>query len=204
MAPGINVHVVEADLQDLHSLGSVFDEAAKVANGRKHQQYVLVHNAGTMGDITKPMIEQSDPKAIQDHFALNFTSVFTLTARFLSHFSSGHRTVVNITTLLASVYMPSFSLYSSSRAARNAFMGVLAVENPDLRVLTYSPGPCDTEMFHSIPRESFSQKVVEQFQSTRANKQLLSCQQSISKLTGLLKEDKFKNGCIVDYYDEPL
>lgn len=202
MAPGINVHVVEADLQDLLSLGSVFDNAAKVANEHKHQQYVLIHNAGTMGDISKPIIDQSDPKAIQDHFALNFTSIFTLTARFLSHFTSGHRTIVSITTLLASVYMPSFSLYSSSRAAKNALMGVLAVENPDVRVLTYSPGPCDTDMFHSIPSQSFSQTVVEQFQSTLADNQLLSCQQSISKLTGLLKEDKFKNGCIIDYYDE--
>ena len=50
-----------------------------------------------------------------------------------------------------------------------------------------------------IPRKSFSQAVVEQFQSTLADNQLLSCQQSISKLTGLSKEDKFKNGCIIDY-----
>ena len=202
VAPGINVHIVEADLQDLHSLGGVFDEVAKAAYDHQYQQYVLIHDAGSLGDITKPMIEQPDPSVIQEYFAINFTSMFTLTAHFLSHFPSGHRTVVNITTLLASQYMPSFSLYSSSRAARNAFMGVLAVENPDVRVLSYSPGPCDTEMFHSIPQQSFSQEVVEGFRSTVKNNQMLSCQQSVSKLSELLKEDKFKNGSVIDYYDE--
>ncbi len=201
MAQGVTPHVIQADLGQLASLQDVFSRAAKIADGSKHQQYVLVNNAGTLGDVSKPMIQLSDPEMLQDYLGLNFTSVFILTAHFLSAFKSDHRTVINITTLAARVYMPSLSLYSASRAAREAYMGVLAVENPDVRVLNYSPGPCNTDMHRAIAEESFSGSLAQQFQDNYTNKVVLSCSESISKLVGLLQEDKFENGGIVDYFD---
>ena len=200
-APGVTVHTIQTNLGDLGSLQKVFSEATKFADTSKHQQFVLVHNAGTIGDISKPLIQHTDPKVVQDYFALNFTSMFTLTAHFLSTFNSGHRTVINIASLLAKVHLPSFSLYGSCKAARNAFMGVLAVENPDVRILNYSPGPCDTKMHKTISEESFSESVVEQFKANYTDKVVLSCQESISKLVGILEEDKFENGIVIDYFD---
>ena len=197
IAPGVSVHLVQVDLEDLDSLERVFSEAAKFADDTKHQQYILVHNAGSVGDVTKPMIQLSDPNPIQHYLAVNFTSVFVLTAHFLSHFTSGHRMVINITSILASVYLPSFSMYSTSRAARRALMGVLAVENPEVRILNYSPGPCDTDMHRGIIQQTFSDDFREKYGSQVA----LTCQQSISKLIGVLQEDKFENGSVVDYFD---
>ena len=200
-APGISTHLVQADLADLGSLEAVFSQVSKFADASKHQQYVLIHNAGSVGDITKPMIEQSDPKAIQDHFAVNFSSMFVLSAHFLSHFTTGHRMIVSITSLLAVKYLPSFALYSSAHAARRALMGVLAVENPDVRLLNYSPGPCETDIQREIRERCFSESVREQFKGYATDKKVLSCQESISKMVAVLKEDKFENGGVVDYFD---
>ena len=140
LCPGATAHVIPADLRDLSSLQELFSRCVAPADSGKHAQFVLVHNAGTTGDITRPMSEQTDPSVIQAEMALNFTSMSVLTSLFLSRFTEGERVVVNVTSLLAKVYMPGFTMYSATRAARNALMGVLAAENPSVRFLTYSPG----------------------------------------------------------------
>ena len=136
----MSVHLVSADLQDLSSIHRVFSECAERADIAKHQQFVMVHNAGSAGDITRPMSEQTDPAPLQELIGFNFTSMSVLTSLFLSRFTTGERKVVNISSLLAKVHYEGFSMYSVTRAARNALIGVLAVENPDVRFLTYTPG----------------------------------------------------------------
>lgn len=139
-SPGVRVHIVSANLQDLASIHQVFTECTAKADSSKHQQFILIHNAGSAGDITKPMSDQTDPVALQEQWALNVTSMSVLSSLFLSTFKSGERKIVNISSLLWKVYLASFSMYSATRAARNALIGVLAVENPDVRFLTYTPG----------------------------------------------------------------
>ena len=139
-APGIGVHLVPADLKDLGSLHRVFSQCVEKADSSRHQQFLIVNNAGGIGDITRPMIEQTDPAPIQEQIGLDFTSMSVLTSLFLSHFTKRQRKVVHISSLMAKVFLPSFGLYSATRAARNALMGVLAVENPEVRFLTYTPG----------------------------------------------------------------
>ena len=80
-------------------------------------------------------------------------------------------------------------------------MGVLAVENPDIRLLNYGPGPCETGIQREIREQCFSESVREQFKGYATDKKILSCQESISKLVVVLKEDKFENGGVVDYFD---
>ena len=138
--PGVTVHIVSANLQELSTIHQVFSECAEKADSTKHRQFMVVHNAGSAGDITKPMSEQTDAVVLQKEIGLNFTSMSILTSLFLSTFTTGERKVVHISSILAKVYLPSFSMYSATRAARNALIGVLAVENPDVRFLTYSPG----------------------------------------------------------------
>ena len=83
-APEINVDLIQADLGELESLKSVFTEAANFADSTKHQQHVLIHNAATSNDVTRPAIQQTDPKILQDYFGLNFTSMCVLTGPVLS------------------------------------------------------------------------------------------------------------------------
>ena len=94
-SPGINVHLVQTDLGKLDTIETTFAEAASYA---KHQQMILLHNAGTLGITTNLAIEITDPELIQDHLAINYTSMFTLTSHFLSHFKTGHRMIINHTS----------------------------------------------------------------------------------------------------------
>ena len=196
-APAVTVHLVQADLSDLASLPTIFSKVLDVADTSKHEQFFLIHNAGTIGDLSKPLISHTNPTEIQQHFGLNYTSVFLLTSLFLSRFKSGQRTVVNITSIASKSPIESCALYCSSRAARESLMRVLAVENPAVRVLNYSPGPCDTDMFHGISRDTFSEQVRKAFEGTTP----LTCEESIAKLVCLLSKDEFESGCTIDYYD---
>lgn len=202
LTPGVNIYPIQADLSDLDSLQATFERVVDHADDSTHRQFVLIHNAGSMSDITRPAIQQSDPAAVQQYFELNYTSMFVLTAHFLSRFTAGHRTVINISSLLAKVSLPSFSMYGPTRAARNALMGVLSVENPDVRFLTYTPGPCDTAMTSSIMEQSYSASVRKDFKELYTRKTIVSCEQSISKLVAILSEDKFENAAVIDYYDD--
>ena len=199
-AAGINVHLVEADLGELDSLKGVFTEMAKLTDDSHYEQYVLIHNVGTMGDITKSVAEQQDPKAIQDYLAVNFTSVFILTSHFLSRFTEGHRVIVNMSSSLAHRYHPGCSCYTPGKAARNALMGVVAAENPSVRVLNYHPGSVDTDMLRNLRRGPPDNELTQSIVRRYAENTVLTCQESVSKLIKILKDDSFKSGAYVDYY----
>ena len=202
-APGVSVHSIQADLGKLENLESIFSEITQFVDHFKHRQAVLIHNAATLGDITKPIKDHSDPEVVQDYLAVNFTSLYSLTALFLSRFKPSHRcVVVNLTSLLAVNYNYCFGFYSPGKAARNSAMGVLAQENPDVRVLSYSPAVADTDMLKTLGDKSYSSKVTEGVKGLYENEKVLSCRQSVSKLVELLRDDKFENGTMVDYFDE--
>lgn len=194
--PGINVHLIQADLGKLDSLESTFVEIAKIGECSDHQQYVMIHNAGTSGDMSKSIAELQDPKPIQDYLAVNFTSVFLLTSHFLSRFTEGHRLILNISSVLAFQYYPGCSFYSSGKAARSALMGVVAAENPSVRVLNYLPGPCNTAMLHGILGTTGDDELAEKVRE-RFGKALLTCRETISELVKILQDDKFENGASI-------
>ena len=189
-APGVNVHIFPIDLGDLDQLQSLCPTLMKIGDLNRHDEFIMVHNAGTIDTFDCTLAQLSDGHTTQKFFDINFTSMTVLTAHFLSTFPQKASLIIHITSLMASVYIAGFSLYSPSRAARNAYFGVLVAENPDVRVLNYSPGPCDTEMYMKIPEE-----IRKGFMT------LLTSEQSISKLVKVIREDKYKNGCILDYFE---
>ena len=63
-------------------------------------------------------------------------------------------------------------------------------------------GPCMTDMFKSVADTSHSQSVRDMFQGQIDKKEYLTCQQSISKLMELLRENRFENAAVIDYYDK--
>lgn len=190
-SPGITVHTFALDLGDLDTLQSVCGDLLNPGDPTKHKQFVLIHNAGTLDTFQSSLIELADGKTTQKYFDINYTSMTVLTAKFLSAFPTKQSVVVHMTSILATVHIAGFPMYSPSRAARNAYMGVLSAENPEVRVLNYSPGPCDTDMLRSIP-----QHIRDGFMKA------LSPQESITKLASLLRENAFENGCVIDYFDD--
>lgn len=189
-APGIGVHVVAGDMGDVASLPSLCTLLLESIDTSKHKLGLLVNNAGTMNSFDIPFLSWNDPVQIQDYMAINFTSMMVLTTRFLSAFPpSGKRYIINMSSILATLFFPRFSLYSTGKAARNAFMGILGAEMPDVRQFSYGPGPCDTDMYRGLPKEC-------------AGAVPLTPKESMEKLIRLLKEDKFENGSVIDYFDD--
>ena len=156
-APGVAVHVIQADLGEIKSLDEINAKVWSLHDASRHEQAILVLNAGTIGNLSQPISQQTCPEAIQNHMAVNFTSNWSLCANFLSKIKSGPRLIIHITSLLGRVPMAGFAAYGSAKAACSLFVQILAAENPDVRVLNYSPGPLDTDMFHKIIREVHSQ-----------------------------------------------
>lgn len=80
---------------------------------------------------------------VDSYLSLNVSSSLCLTASVLQAFpqrSGLKRTVINISSLCALQPFRSWVLYCTGKAARDMMFRVLAEEEPDLRVLNYSPG----------------------------------------------------------------
>lgn len=183
--------MVPGDLEDTGALPNLFSRLLAPLDTTKHKQGLLINNAGTIDNFEIPFLSLNDPKQLQDYFSINVTSMIALTTRFISAFPNGKHFVVDLTSLLGRIFVPGFPLYSITKAARSAFMGVLMAERPSTRVLGYSPGPCDTGMYRSIP---------EKYTSNLAG--VLAPEKTIQKLVKLLKDDQFENGCTIDFYDD--
>lgn len=85
----------------------------------------------------------TDLAEVDAYLSLNVSSCWCLTARVLQVFPRRpdlRRTVVNISSLCALQPFRSWGLYCTSKAARDMMFKVLALEEPDVRVLSYSPG----------------------------------------------------------------
>ncbi|CAD5206760.1 unnamed protein product [Bursaphelenchus okinawaensis] len=169
---------------------------------------VLIHNAGTVGDVTHPADELTDPSDWNDYLHTNLVSTIVLNNRILEqvkqHTNVKQVTVVNVTSLLAVKAFPCFTQYSVSKTAREAYFRSLALERPDIRVLNYSPGPVDTDMRTDIAKRSYSAEIRSAFSSKDSmeiSKSVVTTKETTSKLISILKSDTFENGGRVDYFD---
>uniref|UniRef100_A0A1I7SKV8 Sepiapterin reductase n=1 Tax=Bursaphelenchus xylophilus TaxID=6326 RepID=A0A1I7SKV8_BURXY len=111
---------------------------------------ILIHNAGCVGDVSRKADELMDVKAWDEHLRINVTGMIVFNNRILSSCKGKDVLLVNITSLLAVQSFPSFTQYSVSKAAREAYFRALVLERPEIRVLNYSPGPVETDMRNEI------------------------------------------------------
>ena len=194
------VQIVIADLENLESLDDFLSEALP----QRKTDFVmtlLVNNAGSLGNIVSSMKTITEVADIQKYFNLNLTSVFWLTTRFLSHFSSSKNTVVNISSLAAIQEMPFMSLYCTGKAARDMMHKCLACEEDSTRVLNYAPGPLDTDMSMDIQVNCGNESSRNFFKELREKNTIIKPDASADKLMKILIEDSFKSGEHIDFYD---
>uniref|UniRef100_UPI00398F5CB0 sepiapterin reductase-like n=1 Tax=Pristiophorus japonicus TaxID=55135 RepID=UPI00398F5CB0 len=173
--------------------------------GGPPERLILVNNAGTLGDISKYVVDLTDPAEVSDYFALNFTSATCLTASVLKAFPEREnlgRTIINISSLCAIQPFKSWSLYCAGKAAREMMFRVLAAEEPDVRVLNYAPGPLDTDMQRQARSETADPELRQTFTSMHQQGQLVDCRDSAAKLVNILVRDEFESGAHIDYYDQ--
>ncbi|NXJ18060.1 SPRE reductase, partial [Dicrurus megarhynchus] len=201
---GLRVQCVAADLgceEGLRTAGAALRELLQDASfGR----LLLVNNAGSLGDVSKSFLDLTDLEEINAYFSFNISSALCLTSTALRAFGARpgcSRTVVNISSLCAREPFRSWALYCAGKAARDMLFQVLALEEPELRVLNYAPGPLDTDMQLLARTKTGDPGMRQHFQRLQENGQLIESSVSAQKLLQLLQEDSFPSGAHVDFYD---
>jgi NAD(P)-dependent dehydrogenase (short-subunit alcohol dehydrogenase family) len=136
---GGNARFIAADLLDLNSLRVLAEEAGAVD--------ILVNNAGMFPG--GPLVAQ-DVESFDAAFALNVRAPYFLSAALVpGMIEREHGSIVNVSTMAASVGMPGLSAYGATKAALESLTRTWAAElgASGIRVNTVAPGPTGTEMF---------------------------------------------------------
>ena len=80
-------------------------------SSRDFEHALIIHNAGTAGDLTKYASEMTDLTLVESSMNVNVTGTVLLNAVFMQTFEKLERTVINISSLAALQPFPSWSLY---------------------------------------------------------------------------------------------
>lgn len=113
----ITVMILSIDLTrpTAAELKQIFDTALYERNVSDFQLAMIIHNVGTVGDVTKLAKDFGDDESVlQDYYAMNVFSVIALNRLFLALFDEAkdvRRVVVNITSMCAIKPCKSFTLY---------------------------------------------------------------------------------------------
>ncbi|VDM91986.1 unnamed protein product [Litomosoides sigmodontis] len=207
---GIDVRTFDCDAEKLNSDKILeFEEALStlIANSKAYDILLLVHNAGTVGDVTKRGVEINNSDDWHNYLQINFVSMVLINNSVLSTVPeqvAPVRYILNITSLLAIKAFPSMAQYSVGKAAREAFFRALAVEERNLRILNYSPGPVQTDMHNEVAEKSYDEGIRKSFQyahGTEVNKRKLSPKETVEKMLSVLEEGKFESGSRHDFFD---
>ncbi|TKR75829.1 hypothetical protein L596_017066 [Steinernema carpocapsae] len=205
----VNVETVAVDFSDENLSLEGVETAFKrlVEQSSDIDRFIIVHNAGTTGDMNQKAIELENPEAWQSHLRINVTAMVQLNC-LLYRLTNGKGKeapiFVNITSLLAIKAFPSFTQYSTSKAAREAYFRAFAAEEPNVRILSYSPGPVLTDMRSSVIETTFDAGVKAAFleqESGDVHKQVLTPEQTVAKMLAFLDHDAYESGSRIDYFD---
>jgi len=180
--------------------------AAIVKNGSPFDVAFDVHNAGDMGDVSKPVRKFENVCEIREHLERNVVSYVLLNNVFLrvvGEKDAKQRVVINITSQMAKKSLAGFGLYAIGKAGREGYARSLAVEETDLRVLNYAPGPVKTKLTAYVEEASCDEFRRKWWTNAVATGGALTVEQTTTKFLRILDENTFQNGAHVDYYDLP-
>ena len=135
---------VQADVSRIEDIRRLFAETKK-AFGKLD---ILVNNAGIYEFAP---LEEISAEHFHKQFDLNVLGLLLTTQEAVKLFGASGGTIVNISSVAATLAPPSASVYSSTKAAVNAITRSLAKElGPrKIRVNAVSPGVVETEGLHS-------------------------------------------------------
>jgi NAD(P)-dependent dehydrogenase (short-subunit alcohol dehydrogenase family) len=152
---------VNVELKDLEGI----EQAAEEINRKYPSLSLLVNNAGIPGDMSVDS-EHTEVGVIRETLDVNFIGTFALTKALIPLIAKNEGRIINIT--VPSEISPYWHplAYVASKAAQNAMMGVMAIENT-VEIFSVHPGPTTTDLngnmslpgFHDI--ETVGQKFAE-------------------------------------------
>ncbi len=135
---------VQADLSNEADIVRLFAEAKKAFGGVD----ILVNNAGI---YQFSPIEGVTPEHFHSQFNLNVLGLLLALREAVKHFGPAGGSIINISSVVATLAPPNTSVYSATKAAVNAITRSLAQElGPrKIRVNSINPGMVETEGTHS-------------------------------------------------------
>ena len=152
---------VNIELKNLVSI----EQGAKEIRENYPQLTLLVNNAGIPGDMSVDSVH-TEIDVIRETLDVNFVGTFALTKALIPLLGNNGGRIANIT--VPSEISPYWHplAYVASKAAQNAMMGVMAIENA-VEIFSVHPGPTTTDLngnmslpgFHDI--ETVGQKFAE-------------------------------------------
>ena len=109
---------------------------------------ILINNAGVYAFAP---IEEVTAEHFHKHFDLNVLGLLLTTQEAVKHFGPGGGSVVNISSVAATMAPPASSVYSATKAAVDAVTRSLAKElgARNIRVNSINPGMVETEGVHA-------------------------------------------------------
>ncbi|PIA15260.1 NAD(P)-binding protein [Coemansia reversa NRRL 1564] len=180
------------------------EDVARVVSGPL--KLTLIDCVGFLGDLSKT-VDQYSADEIAVYIGVNFTFFCTLTAKFLAFAKATQAeriTMVNISSLLAIQPSAYFGLYSSTKAARDQLLKIVALEHKDdsrVKALSYAPGPLDNHMQLQIRTTvgDIDQQTI--YQTLHNEDKLVRSDTTAGLMCTLLDEWTFKSGAHIDIYD---
>lgn len=202
----IKILCVTADLSKSEDIKNLINSCVRDRPNTDFTTALLLLNFGTLGDISKEFCDFRNPDEVAEYFRINLAHIPVLAGEFIDWAITADRkldtVIVNVSSLAAVKPLLCTSLYSSGKAARDMLLQVLAVENPNVRVLNWAPGPLlGTNMTKTIWTTANKHNTAASFLAMKEKGQYLTCKQSTTKFIGLLRKDSYANGAHVDYYD---
>lgn len=141
VADGGQAIAVQANVAEPAAVTALFDAARDAFGGID----VVVNSAGVM---KLAAIAEFDDAVFDDTFAINVKGTFNVCRAAAQRVRDGGR-IVNLSTSVIGMRMPTYGLYVASKAAVESMTQVLAQEmrGRGIRVNAVAPGPVATELF---------------------------------------------------------
>ncbi|MEX1828303.1 SDR family oxidoreductase [Luteibacter sp. CQ10] len=131
----------QADVTDPAAVARLFDNAEAAFGGLD----VLVNNAGIMNLET---LAESSDALFDSHIAVNLKGTFNTLREASRRLRDGGR-IINLSSSLVGLLMPTYGVYAATKAAVEAMTHILAKElrGRNITVNAVAPGPTATRLF---------------------------------------------------------
>lgn len=185
-----------------HERGNRFQDIVKEISVQDLSDIVFIYNAAILDPVGK--IGTLKDAEFSKHMEINFVAPLELSNQFLAFFQDiqANKRMVFITSGAASNPVPSWTSYSSSKAALDMMVKSIAAEQQDtaspVSIIGFNPGIMDTDMQATIRSYDENQfPAVSQFKQYHSSGRLRSAQVVAKALLQVVEDPSLRSGTIV-------